>query len=95
MEIYKLLEVLIESRIPFQAQGILGGFQICYPSSENTICSCICHKYSYGNESGLIEINGLLTEEEKAVDFVLGYLTADEVFERIKKHYERNGEQYD
>ena len=89
MEIYKLLQMLVESTIPLEARGILGGLQICYPSSENTICSCVWHKYSYGYEGGLIEINGLLTKEERKVDFVVGFLSADEVFERIVKHYNK------
>lgn len=34
------------------------------------------------------EILGLLTEDETEDDWVAGYLTAQDVFERIKKHYD-------
>lgn len=36
---------------------------------------------------------GLLTDEESKYDSVVGGLSAQEVFERIKKHYERGGRQ--
>lgn len=45
---------------------------------------------SYGNRQDRIEIMGLLTPEEACEDDVAGYLTAENVFERIKKHYEEN-----
>ena len=51
--------------------------------------SVIEHEFSYGNEKDLLEISGLMTEKEEkeTQDTVLGYLTAENVFERIKKHY--------
>lgn len=33
---------------------------------------------------------GLLTEEESKYDSVVGYLTAQEVFNRIKNHYDKH-----
>ena len=36
----------------------------------------------------MIEIMGLLTDEERECDNVVGGLTAKDVFEHIKKHYE-------
>ena len=52
-----------------------------------SVCSVI---YGYGSEKGLLEISGLMTDEEyeKENDSVLGYLTAENVFARIKKHWE-------
>lgn len=40
---------------------------------------------SYGREKDLLEIMGLLTPEEQEVDSVVGFLTAENVFERIKR----------
>jgi len=41
---------------------------------------------TFGSQEDKIEIMGLLTDEEAEHDSVLGYLTAEEVFERIKKY---------
>lgn len=54
-------------------------------------CSAIEHNGSYGRKSDKIEIIGLLTDEESEYDSVVGGLSAQEVFERIKNHYERKG----
>ena len=40
---------------------------------------------SYGYADDLIEIMGLLTPEESENDSVKGWLTAEEVFKRIKE----------
>lgn len=40
---------------------------------------------TYGSEDDLLEIMGLLTEEEKKEDTVVGWLTAENVFNRIMK----------
>lgn len=53
------------------------------------ICSAIETPFSYGHENDRIEIMGLLTEEEEAnFDSVTGNLTAEDVFERIKAHWD-------
>lgn len=39
---------------------------------------------SYGGHQDLLEIMGLLTEEESQYDSVVGYLTAQDVFDRIQ-----------
>jgi hypothetical protein len=50
------------------------------------------HCGSYGNESDLLEIMGLLTPEEQEFDRVLGNLSAQEVFSRIKTHWDSTQE---
>lgn len=100
-EILKLKEMLDRAEIPYEfmergfaVEGVCEkGYQLCYPysfQSENgsCICSVIENYGSYGNERDLLEIMGLLTEEENKADSVKGYLTAEDVFSRIKKHYE-------
>jgi hypothetical protein len=95
-EIVKLKEKLEEAKIPFEFRTLFDGYQICYPEKNTKDkegvmeCSVIEHYGSYGHSVDLLEIMGLLTEEESQDDNVLGYLSADEVFQRIKKHYEEH-----
>lgn len=88
-EIFKLKELLEKARIPFvwKERKESNGYQILYPDAEDVVCSVIEHQFSYGNEKDLLEIQGLMTkEEEEQHDSVLGFLTAENVFERIGKH---------
>lgn len=92
-EMDKLEQLLVEADIPYEKSRVFGGKQIQYPcKGEDRVCSVILHKGSYGREQGLLEIMGLLTDEELECDTVAGYLTADDVFGRIKKHFEEKGE---
>jgi hypothetical protein len=90
-EIFKLKELLEKSRIPFvwKERKESNGYQILYPGAEDVVCSVIEHQFSYGNEKDLLEIQGLMTKREEIEysDNVLGYLTAENVFERIGKHF--------
>ena len=43
---------------------------------------------TFGNEVDSLEIQGCLTPKELKEDSVLGHLTAEEVFRRIKENYE-------
>ena len=99
-ELKKLDDLLTEAGIPFENFGR----QICYYGPEGrpepeegivwqgpgigSICSVIAD--GYGSSEGLLEISGLMTEEEidRVHDTVLGHLTAEDVFARIKEHYE-------
>jgi len=60
-----------------------------YSFEGNVVCSVIEHEFSYGREKDLLEIQGLMTKQEmrEEQDTVLGYLTADNVFGRIKNHW--------
>ena len=93
-EIFKLKEMLESEKIPFEwrIRKTENGFQICYPNKSLCDCSVIEHQYSYGNEKDLLEIMGLMTkkEENETQDSVLGYLTAEDVFKRIKKHWKKH-----
>lgn len=93
-EMTKLIALLNSESILYELVDDVEGNkdnQIFYPCVENPICDVICHKYSYGGSEGLLEIMGLVDEEEVG-DTVEGYLTATEVFNRIKKDYELNKE---
>lgn len=95
-EILRLKEMLEKAEIPFvfrEFSDFRNGYQILYPEGNTktetkNICSVIEHSFSYGNEVDKLEIMGLLTEEESEFDTVTGFLSAEDVFERIKKHYE-------
>ena len=96
-EIFKLEAMLKAAGIPFvyHRQPDMCGFQICYPEDgENRICSVILHSGSYGRSEGLLEIMGLLKPDEEACDDVAGYLTAEDVFERIKAHHDGKWSEY-
>ena len=96
-EIFKLEAMLKAEGIPFvyHRQPDMCGFQICYPEDgENRVCSIILHSGSYGRSEGQLEIMGLLKPDEEQCDDVAGYLTADDVFERIKAHHDGKWSEY-
>ena len=87
-EMEKLINKLAKADIPYEltVQPVTNSIQVWYPTQENPVCDVICHEYSYGGKDGLLEIMGLV-DETKTEDSVEGYLTADEIFERIAKHH--------
>ena len=99
-QFFKLESMLKEAGIPFERQDASYGLlRIHYPRHANPetgetdfICSAICGNGTYGFEHGLLEIMGLLTPEEEEFDSVVGYLTADDVFKRIKSDWEKRNE---
>ncbi len=99
-EIFKLRGMLIRAGIPHKfsdrsydgCDGKEYFYQILYPKAEiNAICSVIQCGFSYGGNENKLEIMGLLTDDERERDTVAGWLTAEDVFERIKNHYESEG----
>lgn len=92
-EILKLKDMLEKAGIRFKFNNHAGGYHLSYSNfKEKVVCSVIEHDYSYGSEKDLLEISGLMTkkEMEETQDTVLGYLTAEDVFQRIKNHWEKN-----
>lgn len=85
-EMRKLIRRMDMENIPYEAIELCEGVQVGYPNLDKFICSVICHKFSYGWQDGLLEVMGLV-DVDKVGDVVEGYLTADEVFERISNHY--------
>lgn len=85
-EMEKLIAALTALEIPFEVfSDMFGNDQVWYPTRENPKMDVICHQYSYGGSEGLLEIMGLLTEEESECDSVVGYLDAENVLARILK----------
>ena len=60
--------------------------------NEKRIISIVQGYGTYGEEDDLLEIMGLLTEEEEKIDSVTGYLTAEDVFNRIVKYFKDKSE---
>lgn len=87
-EMMKLAYLLIDSNIPWEPGVNMGTLQIFYPSRANCVCDAICHPGSYGYSAGLLEIMGLVSPHNE--DGVEGWLTAEEVFRRMSKHYHHN-----
>lgn len=92
-EILKLHVMLLDKDIPHVIERYLDGWHISYPCTGlDRVLSAVEIKGTYGAEKDLIEIMGLLTPEELLMDSVTGYLTAENVFDRIKRHYEEHME---
>ena len=92
-EIFKLKEMLERANIDFEFKKFNMNFgpevehyQICCPNCENRYISVVEGFGTYGESADKLEIMGLLTEEESEDDCVKGWLTAENVFNRIKKH---------
>ena len=71
---------------------LLEHYQICYPCKDDGKgwISVIEGFGTYGSEQDRLEIMGGFTpwEEYDGRDSVIGYLTANNVFKRIKRNYE-------
>lgn len=99
-EIFKLKEMLEKEKIPFDFFEMDAGvrdfmpdwehWHLNYPSRAHTIISAIEGFGTYGEQDDKLEIMGGLTPKEEASgDPVIGWLTAEDVFNRIKNHYYR------
>ena len=86
-EIMALANMLAGAGIPFDLTRLYDGWRLLYYSSDAELCSVIEHQYSYGGRSDMLELRGLLTPEEKKYDSVVGFMTAQEAFSRISKHW--------
>lgn len=87
-EILRLDAMLNERHIPHICQKFMDGWQVIYPEDgKKRVMDAIENYGSYGQEQDKLEIMGLLTQEEKKVDSVLGYLSAEEVCARIERHW--------
>lgn len=87
------MRMLSDYNIPYSVHDMFDGVQVIYPETEtpqSAVCSVIEHFGSYGSQLDLLEIMGLLTEEELKHDSVKGGMTAKEVFERIYTHYQEH-----
>lgn len=96
-EILRLKKMLKKAHFKFQVYEQQNGYDISSMDfdvdSFDKGWSVIEHDGSYGREKDLLEISaGLMTEEERQDDDVLGYLTAEQVFARILDFEKRRNE---
>jgi hypothetical protein len=89
-EILRLEKMLIEAKIPHCIERAGDGWRIAYPmDGEKRVCSIVEHIGTYGYRHDRLEIMGLLNANERKGDTVVGWLTAENVFDRIKRDLER------
>lgn len=86
-EILKLDQMLRDKGIPHELRRLADGWQIVYVIGGVTIADVIQTWTSCGHKDNLLELMGLLSGDERQEDTVLGWLTAEEVFKRINRHY--------
>lgn len=72
--------VRIDERRPVPRHQI-----IVYDDYGDRAWDAICHRGSYGYEDGLLEIMGSIVDVEKDGDSVAGWLTAEDVINRLAK----------
>ena len=89
-EMEKLAGKLMIAGVPFEVtiQPYFKTPQIWYPNRANAVGDVACNSITDGGKVGLLEIRGdeLIGEDYKEYHFE-GWLTADQVAERIVKHY--------
>lgn len=105
-EIKKLARMLDTARIPFvftrrfdhPIKKGQSSYHLEYPVSSlsncaKRVCSVIQGYGTYGMEENKLEIMGLI-EPWETDDSVLGHLTAEDVFNRISKHWKEHHTEY-
>ena len=95
-EILKLDKMLTEAQIPHSLERTCDGWQIVYPSHgmRYKICSVIEYTGISSAKYDRLEIMGLLNTEERKFDRVVGFLTAENVFDRMKRDWERRNNRH-
>lgn len=99
-EILKLKDMLDEHNIPYEYEkkprdalsalfGVGARHHIEVPNRKNLVISIIQGTGTYGAEDDLLEIMGLLTNEEAKLGQVVGWLAADDVLQRILTYYNK------
>ena len=73
-------QLLIENGINYISQRLYEGWQFYIHGTDGDI---VCHEMSYGGKDGLWESMGFVWDKGD----VTGYLTAQEVINRLKEYY--------
>lgn len=96
-ELERLKEMLERDGIPFKWTVEPKMMRLEYPNGKRgkggRVLSAIQGEGTFGGKSNLIEIMGLPRPEDKPLNGVVGWLTADNVYERISKHYAKKQQQ--
>jgi hypothetical protein len=84
VEMYRLINMLIEQKARFRVEELFGFPCVrFYNESGIEIGDAICHIGSYGHEDGLLEVLGLNIDKEKDGCCVKGWLTAEDVIDML------------
>ena len=86
-EALRLASMCLANNIPFEIAQCLDGLIVAYPSFKNRVSDAVCNNMSYGRESGMLEMMGLVDEEKTGGDTVEGWLTAEDVFMIWNEHW--------
>lgn len=93
-EILKLHRMLQAANIPHTISRNYDGWIVCYPVARplpHCVCDAIEFSGSYGSGQDLLEIMGLHDMKKDDDDLgVVGWLSAQEVFDRIEAHWKKN-----
>ena len=96
-ELEKLEEYLKEHNYNYRWNSVCQGYEGCpsmflphqdqivvYDDHNTRLWDAVCHFGSYGHEKGLLEIMGVIVDEEADGGSVIGWLTADDVIKRLE-----------
>ena len=86
-EIHKLDKLLTDASIPHTFSSFYDGWQVCYPTDKNRLLDAVEHFGSYGANKDLLEIMNFAKGRPNGIE---GWLSAEEVFDRIKHHYKES-----
>lgn len=88
-EILALEEMLTNAGIPHEKIRVDDGWAICCPRVNDADVLAFECSWSSGAEENLLEVVDLLAPEEEKTGYMVGRLTAADVFERAKANFER------
>lgn len=88
-EILVLEEMLTNAGIPHEKCRVDDGWVIGYPQVYDADILAFECSWSSGANGDLLELVSLLTHEEEKVGYMVGHVTAADVFERAKANFER------
>ena len=82
-EIKKLADGLMEKGIGFTFHALHDGYQVEVkdPKTQEYLWDAVCHNFSYGHNEGLLEIMGIIVEND--YDAIEGWLTAEDILARV------------
>ena len=88
-EIHRLDKLLEDAGIPHELERFEDGWHIFYPNISNRVCIVNEHRLSSGSREDRLALSGLLNKEERKFDTVVGHLSAEKVFDRVRLDWER------
>lgn len=90
-EILRLEKMLTDAGIGHRMERMADGWRLEYPAPPGKrVCTAVEYTGSYGASIDRLELIGLLNHDErKGKNSMVGWLTAENVFDRIRRDWER------